>query len=59
MKNSTAYKRVLSLVLVFVLFVPAGIKVTHHLFVEHEQCHLHYDHEHEQGHEQAIGPAAR
>lgn len=64
MSNISAYKRFLSLALVFVLFVPAGIKVTHHWFVEHEQCHIHcqvheHDHgleceqgiEHEQGHE--------
>ena len=46
MTNIKTYKSVLSLVLVFVLCIPAGIKVTHHLFVEHEHCHLHA-HEHE------------
>jgi len=46
MTNIKTYKSVLSLVLVFVLFVPAGIKVTHHLFVKHEHYHLH-EHEHE------------
>lgn len=54
MTNIKTYKRVFSLALVFVLFIPAGIKVTHHLFVEHEhkQCHVHC-HEHEQEHEGA------
>lgn len=48
MANSTAYKRFLSLVLVLVLIVPTGVKLTHHMFVEHEHCHLH-GHEHEHG----------
>lgn len=51
MSNIAAYKRYLSLVLVFVLFVPAGIIITHHVFVEHEQCHLHG---HEDDHSGAV-----
>jgi hypothetical protein len=55
MTNIKTYKSVLSLALVFVLFVPAGIKVTHHLFVKHEQWHWHaHEHEHEHEHEGTV-----